>query len=117
MALEMEPSWKKSAEYYCLESNTSHTVYNLIITEEDKEIRLGKENIRQEKFEENHHIGTILLPEPVYVIKVNDVEEIRYSSAFMKLNKIYEIKWNQKQYGIRKTDKEVEILRFYPDEK
>ena len=56
-------------------------------------------------------------PEPVYVIKEGDREEIRYNSATMELNKIYEIEWNDKQYGLRKTDKEVEILRFYPDEK
>lgn len=60
---------------------------------------------------------TVNLPRPVLVIKGEDgMEEIRYNSAVMDLGRIYQVVWNGKRYGLRKTETEVEILRFYPDD-
>lgn len=57
------------------------------------------------------------LPRPVLVIKEEDgEEEIRYNSAVMDLGRTYQVVWNGKRYGLRKTKTEVEILRFYPDD-
>ena len=41
---------------------------------------------------------------------------MRYNSSAMELGRIYQVVWNGKMYGLRKTESEVEILRFYPDE-
>ena len=62
------------------------------------------------------HSTPLHVPEPVRVIKENGAEEIRYKSSAMELGRIYQVVWNGKMYGLRKTESEVEILRFYPDE-
>lgn len=56
------------------------------------------------------------LPEPVRVIRGADgSDDLRYNSSVMELGKIYPVTWNGKRYGLRKTARDVEILRFYPD--
>ncbi|MCJ8306701.1 MAG: hypothetical protein HRU07_06590 [Nitrosopumilus sp.] len=115
MTQSMKPTWEIQ-EYYPLQNNTQQSVYSFYGSDDDSEYLLELTKIFQVMLEENHPIGTLSLPEPVYVITDGDNEEIRYNSTVMELDKIYEIEWNDKQYGIRKTDKEVEILRFYPDE-
>ncbi len=62
------------------------------------------------------HNTPLHIPEPVRVIKENGVEEMRYNSSAMELGRIYQVLWNGKMYGLRKTEGEVEILRFYPDD-
>ena len=62
------------------------------------------------------HSVPAFIPEPVRVVKENGVEEMRHNSSVMKTGKIYQVKWNGRMYGLRKTESEVEILRFWPDD-
>lgn len=62
------------------------------------------------------HTTPLHIPQPVRIVKENGVEEMRYNSSAMKTGKIYQVRWNGKMYGLRKTESEVEILRFYPDD-
>lgn len=62
------------------------------------------------------HSTPLHIPEPVRVTKENGVEEMRYNSSAMETGRIYQVLWNGKMYGLRKTESEVEIMRFCPDE-
>ena len=61
------------------------------------------------------HNTPLHIPEPVRVIKNGEAEEMIYNSSVMELGKIYQVRWKGRMYGLRKTESEVEILRFYPD--
>jgi len=110
----MEPTWRESTYYRRPESNNLHSVYPITLSKDEFIQELS--NKIQEKLEVPPTIMSLYLPEPVRVIKNPDgVEEIRYNSSMMKPDQIYEVVWNGRQYGVRKTAKDVEILRFYPD--
>lgn len=109
----MEPTWSEPTYYRRPESNNLHSVYSITLSED--EVQELRDKI-QEKLEVPYTIMSLHLPEPVRVIKNPDgVEEMRYNSSVMKPDQIYEVVWNGRQYGVRKTTKDVEILRFYPD--
>lgn len=42
-------------------------------------------------------------------------EELIYNSSVMQLGEIYQVVWNGKPYGVRKTEANVDIMRFYPN--
>lgn len=57
------------------------------------------------------------LPEPVRVVKGSEGrEELRYNISVMRPGEIYQVTWNGKPYGLQKTERGVEIMRFYPDD-
>lgn len=80
----------------------------------DEEIQL--QGVGLQPSDKQKKIGDIYLPEPVYVKSEGEYEHLIYNSARMELNKLYPIIWNGQNYALRKTAKEVEILKFYPDE-
>lgn len=58
----------------------------------------------------------IYLRKPVRITKGADgKEELRYTSSAMELGKIYPVVWNGLQYGLMKTESNVQIMRFYPN--
>ena len=71
------------------------------------------------RFEKNRGIQPtipISLPVPIRVAEGPDGrEELIYNSSVMKLGEIYQVVWNGKPYGVRKTETNVDIMRFYPD--
>lgn len=70
-------------------------------------------------FEKNRgvqHTIPVSLPVPVRVAEGPDGrEELIYNSSVMKLGEIYQVVWNGKPYGVRKTETNVDIMRFYPN--
>jgi hypothetical protein len=62
----------------------------------------------------------ISIPRPVYVVKeesTGEDKEIIYNAPMMEFGKLYEINFKGERWALRKTEKEVEFLKFYPDKK
>lgn len=70
-----------------------------------------------ENYTVQEYLDSLIFPEPVYVEEYDGVERLVYNSSKMKLGELYKIRWNNQDYALRKTDKEIEILKFYPDQK
>ncbi len=112
----MEPTWKEQG-CHIFKNNNIQSVYSLILHDDEPELTLELKNPLQEKPEMVDSILSFFFPEPVRVIKNPEgVEELRYNSSVMEVGKIYKVEWSGRQYGIRKTSDDVEVLRFYPDE-
>lgn len=110
-----------------------------VLTQESKRIRKTREKesggvVAQYVFDEQEtSLGTTLfdhapreeeldfalyIPEPVYVEKTQSgLEQLVYKSVDMELNKTYYVRWMNEDYALIRTEKEVEIFRFYPDKK
>ena len=112
MALVMEPTWKRGEEDRSVNTFTEQSIYTFEAIDSVEPITL---RTIQEKLEQGVSIGHIHLQDPVYVVKNNNEEELRYNSKNMTLNKIYEVIWNGEQYGVLKTNTKIEILKFEPD--
>ncbi|MDN5847892.1 MAG: hypothetical protein L0H53_16655, partial [Candidatus Nitrosocosmicus sp.] len=55
----------------------------------------------------------IEMQEPVYVYKDDSgSESVYYNSRLMKNGQLYEIEWEGAKWALRKTDKEVEFLKW-----
>ena len=94
------------------ESDNANSVYLVTPKGEgwETEIKHEKEN------RGTLHAIPISLPVPVRVAKGPDGrEELIYNSSVMKLGEIYQVVWNGKPYGVRKTETRVDIMRFYPN--
>ena len=111
MQQRMEPTWT-ARDYIRMEGDNANSVYLLRAKGDEWEVV-----VRFERKPRPPYSIPLLLPEPVRVIKGKDGrEEMRYNSSVMERGKIYQTEWNGRQYGLRKTGSEVEILRFYPDD-
>jgi len=57
-----------------------------------------------------------VIPKAVYVEIINGDEQIVYHSKVMTSNKIYEITYKGEKWGLRKTDSDVEFMKFHRKE-
>ena len=55
-----------------------------------------------------------VIPKAVYVEVINGDEQIVYHSKVMTLNKIYEITYKGEKWGLKKTDSDVDFMKFHP---
>lgn len=59
----------------------------------------------------------IPMDNPVFVEVVDGEEHLIYHTSKMDLGKLYQVKWKNEHYALRKTEHDVEIFRFYPEGK
>ena len=105
-----EPTWqiKRRARLLRKSSNVEKTwVINSLDTEEIT-------NQSHMSFSSNDVIARLVIPEPVYVNFVDGEEHLVYNEGRMEINKMYSIEWNNRKYGLRKTDKGIEFFDFEP---
>lgn len=111
MSQQMDLTSSKS-EYFSIDGDNANSVY--LVTPKGEECDVV---VSFERKSSNPAVVPLLIREPVRVTKGDDGrEELRYNSSVMQMGKIYQVMWNGKPYGLRKTESEVEILRFYPDD-
>jgi hypothetical protein len=57
----------------------------------------------------------IMATNPVHVRKIDGIEHIVYNASQMELNRPYEFVWNGEEFGLMKTNRGVELLKFERD--
>lgn len=58
----------------------------------------------------------LYIPSPVYVRRNEAGEEVVvYRSNLMELNKLYEIEWQGEKWALRRTERDVELLKGEPE--
>jgi hypothetical protein len=57
----------------------------------------------------------IMTKNPVQVRKIGEEEHIVYNASQMELNRPYEVVWNGEEFGLMRTNRGVELLKFERD--
>lgn len=58
---------------------------------------------------------TIEKNSPVYVKKIDGVEQLIYRTTMMKMDQKYDVKWNGEHHVLIKTKNGVDFYKFIPD--
>jgi hypothetical protein len=72
--------------------------------------------MRGSTWDEDTAYESIPIHEPVYVEKneKGEDERIIYNSSRMEIGKRYEVRFKGERWGLTRTEKDVDILKFYP---
>ena len=111
----MQLTWEKT-HYKSSQSYTMNSAYVVDKRDLDENREVGERDIKTVYQNMLEPVSVFGFSKPVYVIQHNGREEIRYNTAHMELNRVYPVEWNGGRYGVRRTENDTELFRFFPDQ-